>query len=204
MKTGRLAYVALAAVVVVAGAAGARGFVPPGGGFGPGPIGAPAPPRPAGAAPVSDPAEPQPSAEVTAGGSGVTVASSARGTALKFSTTGAWQGSAGLRFKGCAPPMRLTLTLAGMQNYDLESLTLTSGRLSLPVGRVSTAPTTRYFDASGREQAGPERAAYAVTARRYNGEVDVEVRRAPGAALGKELSVSWKADFGHVLKPGRG
>jgi len=203
MKTGRLALVALAAAAL-AGAALARGLVPPGGGFGPGPVGAPAPARPAGTAPVADPAEPAPKVEVSAGGSALSIASSARGTALKFNTSGAWQGSAGLTFKGGAPPMRLTLTLAQMQQYDLGSLTLTSGKLSLRVGRVTATPTTRYFDASGREQAGPERAAYTVTARRYNGEVDVEVKRAPGAALGKALSVSWTYDVGHAFTPGLG
>src|SRR5262249_27803145 len=96
-----------------------------------------------------------------------------------------------------APPMRLKLTLAQMQQYDLGSLTLTSGKLSLQVGRVSSSPTTRYFDASGREQSGPERAAYTVTARRYNGEVDVEVKRAPGAALSRRLPVGWTYDVGH-------
>src|SRR5262249_38961590 len=107
-----------------------------------------------------------------------------------------WLAVAALTFKGGAPPMRLTLTLAQMQQDDLGSLTLTSGKLSLQLGRVTAAPTTRYFDASGREQPGPERAAYTVTARRYNGEVDVEVRRAPGAALGKQLTVSWTYDAG--------
>src|SRR5262245_1827088 len=134
MKTGRLALVALATVVALAGAARAKRIVPAGG-FGPGPLGTPAPPRPAGAAAVSDPAEPQPSAALTAGGSGLTVASNAKGTTLKFSTGGAWQGSAGLSFKNGAPPMRLKLTLAQMQQYDLGSLTLTSGKLSLQVGR---------------------------------------------------------------------
>src|SRR5262245_31808099 len=197
MRTGRLAFVALAVTVALAGAAQARGYY-----LGRGrPLRtpAPAPPRPAGQAVVSDPAEPQPAAELTSGGSGLTVASSARGTALKFNTSGAWQGSAGLSFKKGAPPMRLTLTLAQMQQYDLGSLTLTSGKLSLQLGRVSSSPTTRYFDASGREQAGPERAAYTVTARRYNGEVDVQVKRAPGAALGKQLTVGWTYDVGHAF-----
>lgn len=186
MKISRLVVVTLAAVVF-AGAASACKLPA---------LTSPAPPRPAGTAPVSDPAEPQLSAEVTAGGSGLTVASSARGTALKINTTGPWQGSAALTFKGGAPPMRLTLTLAQMPAHDLDSLTLTSSRLSLAVGRVTAGATTRYFDASGREQADPERAAYTVTARRYNGEVDVEVRRAPGAALGKDLTVSWSCDLG--------
>jgi hypothetical protein len=198
MKTGRLAFVALAAGVL-AGVAEGRGF-----GRGGAPLAAPAPPRPAGAAAVSDPAEPQPGAEVTSGGSGLSVASSARSTTLKFNTSGAWQGSAGLTFKKGAPPMRFTLTLAQMQQYDLGSLTLTSGKLSLQLGRVSSTPTTRYFDASGREQSGPERAAYTVTARRYAGEVDVEVKRAPGAALGKQLSVSWACDVGHAFTFGLG
>ena len=100
--------------------------------------------------------------------------------------------------------MRLTLTLAQMQQYDLGSLTLTSGRLSLRLGRVTATPSTRYFDASGREQKAPERAAYTVTARRYNGEVDLEVRRAPGAALGRQLTVGWTYDAGHAYSTGLG
>jgi hypothetical protein len=143
--------------------------------------------------PVSDPAEPALKAEATFGGPAqpVTVA----GTALKVNTSGAFQGSGSLTLPGAAP-MRVKLTLAQMPNYDLETLTVTSGNLSLAVGRVSSGTTTRYFDAAGREQAGPEFAAYTVTARRYAGEVDVEVRRAPGATLGKELTVSWRGDLG--------
>jgi hypothetical protein len=187
MQSSRLAVMSLAAVAALTGTALGLRIVPPS---------PPAPPRPAGQALVSDPAEPPLGAEVSSGGSGLTVASSARGTALKLNTTGAWQGAAALTFKTGAPPMRLTLTLAGMPNYDLESLTVTGGNLSLAVGPVSSTPTTRYFDAAGREQAGPEFAAYTVTARRYAGEVDVEVRRAPGATLGKELTVSWRGDLG--------
>jgi hypothetical protein len=84
-----------------------------------------------------------------------------------------------------------------MPGYDLGSLTVSSGSLALAVGRVTAGAATKYFDAAGREQAGPELAAYAVTARRYAGEVDVEVRRTPGAALGKALTVSWQCDLGH-------
>jgi hypothetical protein len=188
MKSSRLAVAALAAVVF-AGAASACKLPA---------LTSPAPPRPAGQAPVSDPAEPPLSAEVSPGGSGLTVASSARGTTLKFNTTGTWQGSAGVNFKEGAAPMRFTLTLAQMPNYNLESLTLTSGGLSLAVGPVSAGSTTKYFDANGRAQDAPERAAYTVTATRYaGGEVDIQVRRAPGATLGKALTVTWKSDPGH-------
>jgi hypothetical protein len=92
--------------------------------------------------------------------------------------------------------MRFTMRLARMHELDLEKLSLTSGRLSLDIGPVTASPTTRYFDARGRAQDAPEGAAYTVTARRWGGgEVDVEVRRAPGAALGKALTVNWRCNL---------
>jgi hypothetical protein len=185
MKSRSLAVAALAAVVF-AGVASACRSLPPA---------PPAPPRPAGAAPVSDPAEPALRAEATFGGPAQPVA--VAGTALKVNTSGAWQGSGSLTFQDAAP-MRFTLTLARMPNANLESLTLSSGTLSLAVGPVSAGSTTRYFDASGRVQDAPERAAYTVTATRWaGGEVDIQVRRAPGAALPKALTVTWSSDVGH-------
>ena len=80
-----------------------------------------------------------------------------------------------------------------MPSYDLESLTLVSGNVSLGLGHVSASPTTSYFDAKGRALKGPDGAAYILTARRWDGEVDIEVRRSSGPALGKELTVSWKS-----------
>jgi hypothetical protein len=187
MKRSMLALVALAAAVAVAGAGFGKGIAL---------VEAPAPKRPPAQAPVSDPAEPPLMVEAQ-GGAGLTVASSARGTALKLNASGSWQGSAALAFKSGAPPMRFTLTLARMPNCDLESLTLVSGSLSLAVGAVSASGTTRYYDARGREQKAPEGAAYTVTARRWDGELDVEVKRGPGAALGKALTVSWKGRIGY-------
>jgi hypothetical protein len=182
MQSSRLAVAALMAGVVLAGAArGEKMPVPT----------QPAPKRPASLAPVNDPAEPPLSAEVSSGGSGLTVASSARGTTLKFNTPGTWQGSAALTFKRSAP-MRFTLTLAQMPSYNLEALTLTCGKVSLAVGPVSAGATTKYYDAKGKAQDAPEGAAYTVTARRWDGEVDVQVRRSPGAAL----TVSWRSDLG--------
>jgi hypothetical protein len=174
----------------------------------------PAPKRPAALAPVSDPAEPPmtvgvhydvnpPGRFVARTGRNasvartLTVAGGARGTTLTLDTPGWRQGWATLTFKGAAPPMRLTMRLARLQELDLEKLTVSSGRVSLHVGPVTATPSTRYFDAMGREQKAPEGAAYTVTARRWGGgEVDVEVRRAPGAALGRELNVSWQAKVG--------
>jgi hypothetical protein len=112
-------------------------------------------------------------------------------------TPGTWQGTAKLTFKGSAPPMRFTLKLARLPNHDLGELTLTAGALSLPVGRVTASATTRHFDAKGRAQDKAEGAAYTLTARRRdNGEVEVQVRRGPGAALGQALAVSWRAEAG--------
>jgi len=181
-------------------------------------------PAPGAKAPAADPAEPPMTVEVSytgaAGGAmpgpvpgapgaraapgarrgpaaDVAVSTGARGATLTLDTPGGWQGSARLAFKDAAPPMRLTLTLAKMPNYDLESLTLTSGKLALAVGPVSASPTTKYYDARGRAQKAPEGAAYTVTARRWDGELDVEVRRAPGAGLGKALTVSWRGNLGY-------
>src|SRR5262245_19319516 len=112
MKSSRLAVMALAATVVLTGPAlGLRYLLP----------GPPAPKRPAGKPPASDPAEPPLKAEVSTGGPARPV--TAAGTTLKFDTTAAPHGQAGLTFKGASPPMRFTLTLAKMPSYDLESLT---------------------------------------------------------------------------------
>jgi hypothetical protein len=196
---GKAVLAALAALAAVAAA---------GAGFGPLVVvpASPAPKRPAGQALVADPAEPPVAAQVSFPDNGVagrTVAavSGPSGATLTLDTPGAWQGRAALTFKGAAPPMRLTLRLAKMPNYDLESLTLTSGRLTLAVGHVTASVTTRYFDARGREQGAPEGAAYTVTARRYDGEVEVQVRRSRDGALGKELGVRCKGRLGHVRMP---
>jgi hypothetical protein len=188
MSSNRMAVVAL---FVLAGTAVAeKRWVPP----------PPAPKRPAALAPVRDRAEPPLKVEVAFPGAPaqpVGAVSSARGATLRLNTPGEYHGGAALTFKS-APPMRFTLRLTRMSGYDLESLAVSSGSLSLAVGQVSASPTTRYFDAAGRAQDGPERAAYAVLARRWDGdEVDVAVRRAPGAALGKVLNVSWRSDLGH-------
>jgi len=157
---------------------------------------------------ASDPAEPPMQVEMTSaayhtrGGVNpqkVAVSSGARGTVLKLPTTGAYTGSAELTFKNSAPPMRFRIELTGLQSYDLSSLTLTSGSVSLAVGQVGTGGTTRYFDAKGKAQEGGEGAAYTVTAkRRDNGQVDVELRRAAGAKLGKSVSVSWQSQLDHI------
>jgi hypothetical protein len=183
MQSSKLVLAALVALAVVGTTGAYLGELAP--------VTSPAPRRPPTKALVSDPAEPPLKVEVASGGSGVAVASGARGTTVKFDTPGGWQGSAGLTFKDGAPPMRFTLTLAKMLSYDLESLTLVSGGLALAVGPVS-AGTTKYFDAAGRALKAPEGAAFTVTARRWDGELDVQVRRAPGAALGKALTVNWK------------
>jgi hypothetical protein len=182
-SSGKLGLAALAALVVV-GMTGARLRELA-------PVTSPAPKRPPAKAIVSDAAEPPMTVDVSTAGPAQPV--TAVGTTLKFNTTGAWQGSAGLTFKNTAPPMRFTLTLAKVPNYDLESLTITSGSLSLAVGAVSAGGTTKYFDARGRPQDAPEGAAYTVTARRWDGEMDIQVRRSPGAALGKSMTVSWKS-----------
>lgn len=160
-------------------------------------ISVPAPKRPPAKALGSDPAEPPLKVVASSAGDGPAVTSSARGTVVKCSTSGGSRGSAALTFKNAAPPMRFTLTLAKMPNYDLASLTLVSGTLSLAVGPVSASPTTKYYDARGRAQAAPEGAVYTVTARRWDGELDVEVRRAPGAAMGKALTVSWRSNLNY-------
>jgi hypothetical protein len=189
MKSISLALVALTAVALSGVAAGGFGRVVP--------LTSPAPKRPQPQAAVSDPAEPALKVETSLAGAGLSVASSARGTVLKLNTPGGWQGTAGLTFKDGPPPMRLTLTLVKMPSYDLESLTLVSGKLSLSVGPVSAAGTTKYYDARGRALKAPEGAAYTVTARRWDGELDVEVKRAPGAAMGQALTVSWKSSLNY-------
>jgi hypothetical protein len=117
------------------------------------------------------------------------VESGAKGTTVQVPTHGLGVGSASLTFLNCAPPMRFTVKLTGAQSYDLSRLTLTSGPLSLAVGGVGTA----YFDARGRRRDGPEGAAFTVRATRAaSGEVEVQVRRGPGATLGKTVSVGWQ------------
>jgi len=206
MTSSRLAVAALTAAAVLAGAAhGLKRRAP---------SAPPAPKRPATLAPVSDPAEPAITVEAyydvnppgqfvprtgrnAAVARTLAVAGSARGATLTLDTPGWWQGWTTLTFKGAAPPMRFTMRLAQLQELELEQLTVTSGRLSLHVGRVTATPSTKYFDAAGREQKAAEGVAYTVTARRWGGgEVDVEVRRAPGAALGRELKVHWRGDLG--------
>jgi len=184
----------------------------------------PGAPGPAEKAPASDPAEPPLKVEVSysspgaggpgvggmaprgiavrgpgaaAGASSVSVATGAKGTTLTLSTPGSYRGTGKLTFKNSAPPMRLTLRLEGMPNQDLGELTLGSGALKLAVGAVGAGPTTRYFDARGKAQEADSGAAYTVTARRRgDGTVDVLLRRSPGAALGKELTLSWGAGVG--------
>jgi hypothetical protein len=163
----------------------------------------PAPPAPPAKAPVGDPSEPPVWAEVAyedfgrapplAHGNRVTAVSSAKATTLTLDTPGWYTGSARLTFKGAAPPMRFTVRLARVHEMDLDKLTVSAGRLSLSLGRVSANGTTKYFDAMGREQKAPERAAYTVTARRFGGGVvDMQLRRAPGAELSREMTVSWR------------
>jgi hypothetical protein len=140
-------------------------------------------------------------------GQKVEVASSARGTVLTLNTPGGWQGSANLTFKDSAPPMRFTMRLTRVPNYDLSSLTLTSGALSLQAGNVATggAVTTKYFDAKGNARDSAEGAAYTVKARRKsNGDVELQLQRGPGAALDKAMSVSWASSFGQWGEGGLG
>jgi hypothetical protein len=190
MKTSRLV-LAVLAPVVLSGAA-LRELVP---------ATSPAPKRPPAKALVSDPAEPPLKVEVALGGPAqpAAVAGSARGTTVKFNTTGSWQGSAKLTFKNCAPPMRFALKLAGAPPSDRLSLTLSAGPVSLRVADVTATAATRYFDDRGREQRTEEGAAYTLTARRAGTEVEAHLRRGPGAALGKELTVSWQGSV--VLSP---
>jgi hypothetical protein len=149
----------------------------------------------------SDPAEPPLQVEMSAdgyystgqaGARKVTVASSARGTTLTLPTSGSYSGSARLTFKNTAAPMRFTTRRTGLPNYDFSSLRLSSDSLSLEVGQVGTTATTRYFDAKGRPQDSATGASYTVTAKRGdNGQVNVELRRAAGATLGKNLTIQW-------------
>jgi hypothetical protein len=141
MKSSRLAVAALAVVAVLTGTAFGLRFVVPG---------QAAPKRPADKAPVSDSCEPPMTVEARYGAvpvaeqsrQAVAVTGSARGTRLTLTTPGGWQGQAGLTFKNASPPMRFTITLARMPSYDLESLTIASGSVSLAVGHVSASPTT--------------------------------------------------------------
>jgi hypothetical protein len=202
MKCSMPALAALA-VVVLAGTAGGENCLrrpPPR-----------APQRPAAKAPaaVSDPAEPPMTVEYQINPPGpsiprdgrkgsvvgtLTAASSAAGATLTLVTPGWRDGWATLTFQGAAP-MRLTMRLARLDELDLANLSLSSGKLSLTVGPVTATPRTRYFDRKGQAQDKAEGAAYTVTARRWaGGEVDVEVRRAPGAALGRALTVSWRCN----------
>jgi hypothetical protein len=159
------------------------------------------------AAASTDPAEPPVQVEMTspgyyaragaAGGQKVEVTSGARGTTLKLPTSGAYTGSASVTFKNSAPPMRFKMQLSRLQNYDLQTLSLTSGSVTLQVGSVSTSATTKYFNAKGQEQDTAVGAAYTVTAKRGdNGQVDVELRRAAGATLGKSLTIQWGSAIG--------
>jgi len=159
----------------------------------------------------SDPAEPPVQVEMTdsnlytpRGGLAahkVEVTSGAKGTTLKLPTSGSYTGSASVTFKNSAPPMRFKMELSRMPSYDLSSLTLTSGSVSLSVGQVGTAGTTAYFDAKGKAQESSAGAAFTVTAKRGdNGQVDVELRRAAGAKLGKSVSVSWQSNIQYRWK----
>src|SRR5262245_2316839 len=139
-SSGKLVLAALAALVAVGMTGAGLYIVPPA-------ATSPAPKRPPAKAIVVDPAEPQLNVDLSFGPTAAKQVTAAR-TTLKFDTPpGSWQGSAGLTFKNGAPPMRLTLTLAKMQNFDLRSLTISSGSLVLAVGQVTGSPTTRYFDA---------------------------------------------------------
>ena len=193
---------AVAAAVILAGAApGERCLLRP--------LSQPASKRPAGLTAVADPAEPPMAVQASCDEGGlrppqsawagrpVAVAAGPKGTTLTLETPTWTQGRAALTFKNAAPPMRFSLRLLKMPPYDQEAFTLTSGTLSLAVGPVSASVTTKHFDARGREQRGPEGASYTVTARRWDGEVEVEVRRSRGAALGKELVVGWRSDLGY-------
>jgi hypothetical protein len=120
---------------------------------------------------------------------------------LTVPTQPSWQGSTHLSFKNSAPPMCFTTRLTGMPNYDLTKLRLSSGSVTMQIGPVRTTAATRYFNARGQEQDGPTGAAYIVCAKRgENGQVDVELRRAPGATQGKSLSLTWHSTDDHLLK----
>src|SRR5262245_36700703 len=73
----------------------------------------------------------------------VQVTSNARGTILTLATPGGYSGSANLTFKNTAPPMRFTMQLTGMPEYDLHRLSVSAGRITLAVGAVGTAATTK-------------------------------------------------------------
>jgi hypothetical protein len=117
------------------------------------------------------------------------VASGPKGTTIRVPTYGLGAGSANLTFQNCAPPMRFTVTLTGAQGSDLSRLTLSSGSLTLAVDGVGTTS----FDARGRPCEREEGAAFTVRVERgAGGEVQLHVRRGPGAALGKAVSVRWQ------------
>lgn len=163
----------------------------------------------------ADPGEPPLQVEMTtpfagrgfgpnAAGTKVEVTSGPRGTMLKVPTNGSWSGSTSLKFKNTAAPMRFTVQLTGLPQYDLQSLSLTSGSVTLQVGSVGTGGATKYFDAKGKEQQGATGAAYTLTAKRGDkGQVDLELRRAAGGTLGKDLSLTWQSNIEHI-KFGRG
>jgi hypothetical protein len=159
----------------------------------------------------SDPAEPPLQVEVkytgaftgsrvgAPPGQKIAVGSGARGTMLTVPSHHGTDGTVELTFKNSAAPMRFTTRLTGMPPYDLSTLSLTSGSLTLQVGSLGTAATTAYFDSKGRVQEGAAGAAYTVTAKRgENGQVDVELRRAAGAKLGKSVSISWQSNLDNI------
>jgi hypothetical protein len=153
----------------------------------------------------TDPTEPPLQVEVTHSniytpggarlGQKAQVESGARGTTVQVPTQGQWSGSAEVTFKNSAAPMRFTTRLTGMPNYDLSSLSLSSGGRTLQVGSVGTSSTTKYYDARGQEQASSVGAAYIVVARRgENGQVDIQLRRGAGATLGKTFTLTWQSN----------
>jgi len=118
------------------------------------------------------------------------VESGPKGATIQVPTYGLGAGSANLAFENCAPPMRFTVALTGAQSSELSQLTLTSGPLTLALDEVGV---TRAFDAKGRPRQREEGAAYTVRATRSaSGEVELHVRRGPGAALGKVVRVGWR------------
>src|SRR5262245_11357695 len=140
MKTFRLTLVAGAVLALVSPAAGENCL-----------FGArratPSQPPKAPPAPAADPAEPPMTVEYQINPPGpfiprdgrkgsvvgtLTAASSAAGAALTLHTPGWRDGWATLTFKGAAP-MRLTMRLARLDEFDLANLSISSGELSLTV-----------------------------------------------------------------------
>jgi hypothetical protein len=153
---------------------------------------------------ASDPAEPTLEVEAVSGTTGIIsarrppgthqlrVSSGPRAPTLTVPAPHASNGLVRLTFRNAAPPMRFTLRLTGMPGCDLDTLRLSSGSLSLALGEVTTSATTRYFDPKGQPLDDTTGAAYTVTTRRKdNAEVDVQVRRGAGAAMGKTITVYW-------------